>query len=47
MFEIFVITLIIGGFCAVLLAMQLSYAALLKLLNPKASWKKCLKKAGW
>ena len=47
MFEIFIIVLIVGGFCAVFMTMQLIYAVLLKICNPKARWKKCLKKAGW
>ena len=47
MFEIFVVMVAMGGFFAVLLTMQLGYAVLLKIFNPKASWKRCLRKAGW
>ena len=47
MFEIFVVGIAMGGLFAGLLGIQLTYAVLLKILNPKASWKRCLRKAGW
>ena len=47
MFEVFVVAVAIGGLFAGLMAIQFVYVVLLKILNPKASWKRCFKKAGW
>ena len=47
MFEILIVMAAIGLFMASLLAVQLTYAVLLKILNPGASWKRCLRRAGW
>jgi hypothetical protein len=47
MFGAFVVMAAMAFFFAGLMAIQLVYVVLLKIFNPKASWKRCFKKAGW
>lgn len=47
MFEILVVAVAVGILMAVLLMLQVAYAVMLKALHPKASWKRCFKKAGF
>ena len=47
MFGAFVVMAALGAFMGAVLAVQLGYAVLLKILNPGASWKRCLRRAGW
>ena len=47
MFEFLIVAIAMGILMTGLLVLQVAYAVLLKIFNPKVSWKRCFRKAGW